>query len=467
MRLIIREKKIAEAKFAGSRGNVTETVTNALIRSIAKFYAEKALNPQAGGTFFIDVSKEMEALQKKAPARTVIVKDKDGNEKEKHIPSKYDLNIKSILWKVPQIGFGLNDPAHYLNGIGQIKLNINLPYSTLEYEIYLDSLKKKQPDIESFNKSLYESLSEVMSKKSSYLRKRPEQWDLESLKKIAKEERKNIPEFTTSNFANKYNLKTKNINSPFPPITQKQVNEAIEKIKPNPAKMSKIYDIFKKKENKDSLEESVLSAAYHEVTHGRQYSGGKETTEDGMTISGRIKNMAKLFNEENFLLLPTYVYTGNFRDTRDDVVDKFHYFSRPIEIDARAEEYRKNLTDLKKTNPSTAGEKLFNFILKQEIHWAENGIPKVKVSRSAPDFIKNEDLIKDEVKYKCLAQVFEQIAYHIKDISDTDPRYKEKADEYAQKVRDINEKIKSALASTIRYFDPKERLRKTITAGYA
>lgn len=468
MRLIITEKKIREAKFSGSKGNITETVANAIIRAIAKFYAEKALNPESGGKFFIDLSKEMEILRSKAPEREVIVKDEQGNDKIKKIRSKYDLRLKSILWEVPQL-IGSTKPPHYLPRDEQIKLNINMPYSSLEYEIYLDSLKKKQADPEAFNTSLRTALLRVLGGKKYTSREPLEEKTLESLKQFAKQNRKQVPEFTTSNVINRYNLQDKNINSAFSPKTQEFVDQAIEKIKPSPAKMSVIYDLFRKKKIINGIEEIVpdlKSSGYHEIFHSRQYSGIKDTTNNSNETE-RKKKLAELFNKQNLLLMPTYVYTSSTTDFVDDAVDKFHYYSRPIEIDARAEEYRKTLTELKKTKTSVAGEKLFDIILEKETRFVEGDVLiHLRVSRAASDFIKNQALIKDEVKYKCLAQVFEQIAYHIKDISSTDPRYKEKADEYIEKVRDINEKIKSTFESTTKFFDPAERLPRTISAGY-
>jgi hypothetical protein len=466
MKLILKERNLTESILKeASRKNITETVALALIRGIAKFYAEKALNPEPGLTFFIDVSKEVEALQKKAPQRTVTTKDG----KEKQVPSKYDINIKSVLWKVPQIGFNLNDPAHYSIGERQIKLNMEMPYSLQEYEIYLDSLKKKKPDLESFNSSLLKTLLSVMSKHRNFGRKPPEEWTLEQLKALAKEDMKQVPEFTTSNIANKHNLNPKNIKGPFPPITQEKVDNAIKKIAPSPAKMSVIYDMFRKKKVVSGVEEIVsnlMSANYHEITHGRQFSGATDPNVSGHDNKMRISNFTKLFKKENLLLLPHYVYTANTTQVKDDLVDKFHYFTRPYEIDARAEEYRKKLSRLKKEDAATAGQRIFDFVLKRETYWAEEEIPAVRVPYNAPEFAKNQNLIKDEVKYKCLAQVFGQIAYHIKDLSSSDPRYKQKADEYAAKVREINEQIKTIFASTIQYFDPLERMEKVRSAGF-
>lgn len=466
MKLILREKQnLEEAKFAGSRKNITETVALALIRGIAKYYAQNALSPERGLTFLIDVSKEIEALQKKAPQRTVVTK----SGAEKVIPSKYNINIKSVLWKVPLLGYNLNDPAHYSPGEQQIKLNMDLPYSTQEYEIYLDSLKKKKPDPDAFNKSLHKTLLSVMSKHRNFSKRPPEEWTLEALKSLAKGDMKQVPEFTTSNVANKHNLEAKNINGPFPTITQEKVDLAIKKIAPSPAKMSTIYDLFRKKKVVGGVEEIIadlMSANYHEITHGRQYSGAVDPNAEKNDNKMRISNFTKLFNKENLLLLPHYVYTANTTPVKDDVVDKFHYFSRPYEIDARSEEYRKLLTRLKKQDPATAGERLFDMVLKRETNFVENGIPNVRVPYNSPEFAKNQDLIKDEVKYKCLAQVFGQIANNVKDISSTDPRYKEIADQYAAKVQEINGQIRSVFADTIKYSDPTERMFRVSTTRY-
>jgi hypothetical protein len=172
----------------------------------------------------------------------------------------------------------------------------------------------------------------------------------------------------------------------------------------------------------------------------------------------RSTKFASLFNKENLLLLPDNIYEGNSTASELGPIDRFHYYSRPYEIDARVEEYRKLLHKVKKSDPQNAGAKLFDYVLKTETAYAESDIPNPRVPQTSPDLRKNGRLIKDELTYKCLSQVFNQMVNKIKDISSTDPRYKEKADEFAEKVREINEKIRAELGFFVNQQDPGARM---------
>ena len=341
-----------------------------------------------------------------------------------------------------------------------IKLVMGLPYRQEDIDIYEESLKKSKANDEVFNKTLHKNRLSALKNNRRVLQLPEEERTLDRLKAIAKapENMKKVPEFTTSAIVNKKNLALSSINGPFPLLDQKGVDDLIKSIKPGPHKMSAIYKMFARKGISGGIGQEIdraLSLTYHEMTHARQFSG---ETDPESGNSARSVKFASLFNKENLLLLPDNIYEGNSTASELGPIDRFHYYSRPYEIDARVEEYRKLLHKVKKSDPQNAGAKLFDYVLKTETAYAESDIPNPRVPQTSPDLRKNGRLIKDELTYKCLSQVFNQMVNKIKDISSTDPGYKEKADEFAEKVREINEKIRAELGFFVNQQDPGARM---------
>jgi hypothetical protein len=440
MKFVLKSKSLSEnlLKEASSK-DITQTLVTAVIREMAKYYATYLMELTPRHIYEIDVSGAIEKLKKISP--------------------KYDVALKKIDWKMPLPGMATEGFA-YIPETETIKIVMGLPYNQEELDIYKESLKKPKVSEEMFNKTLHKNLLSILKDNRRVLQLPESERTLDRLKAIAKapENTLKVPEFTTSAILNKKNLATTSIKGPFPLLNQNGLNDLIKSIKPGPHKMGAIYKMFARKGFASGIEnqiDRVLSFTYHEMKHARQFSSEKNP-ETGRAV--KAEDFAKLFNKENLLLLPDNIYEGNSTALPQGPVDRFYYWSRPYEIDARAEEYRKLLHKVKKSDPQNAGSKLFEYILRVEMEHAQRSIPSPRVPQFSPELRSNGHLIKDELTYKCLSQVFNQIANNIKDISRTDSRYKEKADEFAQKVAEINGKIKTELGFFVNQQDPLERL---------
>lgn len=384
MKLRIVENIINET----SRKNIIDTLANRIKKAVVQYLVGTELDPSEQYT--VDISELMQQLQGvsekfKAPVNKIIVKD-------------------TPVWR------GSEETAHYSYHGKHILLYVSFGYSKHQFDIYKEIVSgKKKPDQQKFDEQVNKIYEE---------------------NKLKKGYRANTkPEFTLSATINKENLSQ--MKKAFPMyISAANVEALINKCTAG-SKEKKIH--FYKEFAKIT---EVFSTVMHEVAHAKQY----QTVGDDS--SPRINQLNSYFLEENLPLMTLYHYvSGREYDSqpfsRNTDLGKFFYYSRPIEIDARLKEARLFYRNKVKENKETAGNDLFEYIKKKEEKFVETIIVRA--------YYKTDELATQELRAKCLHQVYYQISKDAKDIFSKSPLFKVELEKWKSTVEDLNNKIKSNL----------------------
>jgi len=422
MKLIITERKIEEV----SRKNIVDTLSDKLKKFVKDIIVGNNINisqkkTDSYYTIEIDVTPLIDNLKKISP--------------------KFSVPLKKIVIdpSITYMDFSTEAPGYFSDGAQMIYVRMNLGITPTEHEIYKEvtSGKKKadpvkfQEELEKILKKKYDSESEKSKKKVLYMP------SFEDFKK-----RLAIPEFTQSNTVNKENLKLLESASAAQLKSAEFVEKAIKKCTPNsPERHAIINKAFERIGDK-------FSTLVHEVGHAKQYNRDrdKETDPEKSPRVSQLNSFVANFDRKtkkfisNKFAMPImqlYSYTNNrffdATDKRDDF-ERFFYFSRPIEIDARLKEARLKYNFLRKEDKETAALKLFEYIKKTEEGFAK------RINIRA--YYQTDELATEELQTKYLYNFYYLMKEDAKDIFSLTPLFQEELDTLKAKVDDIDKKIK-------------------------
>lgn len=387
MKLRIIENVIQEA----SRKNIVDTLANKIKSVLIKYLIRTELNPDPKQEYTLPVNYLMDDLSStskkfKAPLEKIIIRN-------------------TPLWRGPE------ETAHYNYNTKHIMLYISYGYNQRQFDIYKEIVDgKKKADQAKFEVEVEKTFESNKTKKGYRANTKPE--------------------FTISPTVNKENLSQ--MKKAFPMYTSpKDVEEIINKCKPG-SQTKKIF--FYKEIGKLS---DTFSTIVHEIAHAKQYQNAA-----GEPYTARMNQLNSYFLEENLPMMTLFHYTStreyDFQPfSRATDLGKFFYYSRPIEIDARLKEARLFYRNKVKENRETAGNELFEYIKKKE----ERFVQTITVR----SYFQTDELATEELRAKCLHQVYYQISKDAKDIFSKSPYFQVELDKWKSKVDEINNKINSNL----------------------
>lgn len=234
-----------------------------------------------------------------------------------------------------------------------------------------------------------------------------------------------IPSFINYNAAEYKSYKTLKKKKARSEAEEAKFNGLKDKIEPSGKKIGIVYDTINEEAltRRLSQVDYVSSAISHEVTHGIQ----------------DMPKLERLFNKENVLYMPAAIYGDTEPveryNTRGSTIARFSYISRPMEIDARIVQYRKEFNKFKKEGADTAGSKLYELIKKTETSSAKGLMNSMAAT-------PEKKLANEELFNKPLAQFYYQMSKSASDMFSSDPRFMEDLNKYTAKVEEINNAIR-------------------------
>jgi hypothetical protein len=415
MKIVIK-KQLTEA----SRRNISSTIASRLIKKAAHAIARSNFTDPIR----LDITEEMEELKKSS--------------------SKFDLKLKQLRiefygdWEFGPNGWATSD---------YVALRFPRLFNAMEQTAYTKALKKQDTE-ESFKKRLQKVYDKKAAKNASYSR------DGKPSPDFLEKESKKFPAFTKVREINDRNIEIyEKFYSAIKYTTPEEVDMNLKIINPgfSNEKLGIVYKYLLKPGKSGTLH-SIYSTLIHELKHSRQYKS-KEF-------------LKSLFQDKSYLSLPTDFYAPLRRDFKDwkytvdkfvNPIDTFYYFSRPIEVDARISQYRVDFSLLKKEDPATAGEKIYDRIIPQETINAKAALT-AQVKPFNSELHKYIDVMKSEILSKQMYQFLYQLSKTEKNIFNSNPKFEELLQYYSSKVDEVESKIQQIKANHLTTeFNPKER----------